>query len=151
RPQSGPRLLQSKPASRATYENELRLALLTLLVWPQVDPRGARPTLHPPPPRAQGLREVAAARSPRPRQAADRGGRRLSSGCTHRNVIAFTACLILFTIRSASSVPCLPLNPFMAATIPTIRSETSRIRPTYSTVPWPLSPSRTATIRWARR
>jgi hypothetical protein len=28
------------------------------------------------------------------------------------------------------------LKPFIAATMPTIRSETSRIRPTYSTVPW---------------
>jgi hypothetical protein len=33
------------------------------------------------------------------------------------------------------------LKPFIAATIPTISSETSRIRPTYSTVPCPLSPS----------
>jgi hypothetical protein len=30
----------------------------------------------------------------------------------------------------------------MAATIPTIRSATSRIRPTYSTVPWPLRAER---------
>src|SRR5215211_3534703 len=31
------------------------------------------------------------------------------------------------------------LNPFIAATIPTINNETSRIRPTYSTVPCPRS------------
>ena len=55
----------------------------------------------------------------------------------HLNVIAFTACLIFEMITSASSVPWVPLNPFIAATIPTISRLTSRIRPTYSTVPWP--------------
>src|ERR1044072_7010789 len=33
------------------------------------------------------------------------------------------------------------LKPFIAATIPTIGSETSRIKPTYSTVPCPRSPA----------
>ena len=55
------------------------------------------------------------------------------------NVIAFTAALILATITSAISVPSLPLNPFIAATMPTMSRLTSRIRPTYSTVPWPRS------------
>src|SRR4051794_12375438 len=54
----------------------------------------------------------------------------------HLNATLSTASLILLTITSASSVPCLPLKPFIAATIPTINRETSRIRPTYSTVPW---------------
>jgi hypothetical protein len=34
------------------------------------------------------------------------------------------------------------LNPFIAATMPTISSETRRIRPTYSTVPCPVSPAK---------
>ncbi len=38
----------------------------------------------------------------------------------HWKLIASTADLIFSTITSASSVPCLPLNPFIAATIPTI-------------------------------
>src|SRR3954453_1136898 len=66
----------------------------------------------------------------------------------HLNVTLSTASLILLTITSANSVPCLPLNPFIAATIPTISRETSRIRPTYSTVPCP--PSRAARERIAR-
>src|SRR4029077_5485285 len=33
----------------------------------------------------------------------------------HLNATLSTASLILLTIRSASSVPCLPLNPFIAA------------------------------------
>src|SRR5215471_2075278 len=53
----------------------------------------------------------------------------------HLKATLSTASLILSTITSASSVPCLPLNPFIAATMPTINSETSRIKPTYSTVP----------------
>src|SRR6476660_2445669 len=57
----------------------------------------------------------------------------------HLKATLSTASLILLTITSANSVPCLPLKPFIAATIPTISSETRRIRPTYSTVPWPLS------------
>src|SRR6478672_1915913 len=60
---------------------------------------------------------------------------------THLKATLSTASLILLTITSANSVPCLPLNPFIAATIPTISSETSRIRPTYSTVPCPRSPA----------
>src|SRR3954453_9931532 len=66
----------------------------------------------------------------------------------HLNATLSTASLILLTITSANSVPCLPLKPFIAATIPTISSETSRIRPTYSTVPWPRS--RPASRRIAR-
>src|SRR6188474_1040175 len=65
----------------------------------------------------------------------------------HLNATLSTASLILLTITSASSVPCLPLNPFIAATIPTISSETSRISPTYSTVPWPRSPARKRILR----
>src|SRR4051794_25979128 len=53
----------------------------------------------------------------------------------HLKATLSTASLILLTITSASSVPCLPLKPFIAATIPTISKETSRIKPTYSTVP----------------
>src|SRR4051794_20337989 len=53
----------------------------------------------------------------------------------HLNATLSTASLILLTITSASSVPCLPLKPFIAATMPTISRETRRIRPTYSTVP----------------
>src|SRR3954452_2871455 len=66
----------------------------------------------------------------------------------HLNATLSTASLILLTITSASSVPCLPLKPFIAATIPTISRETSRIRPTYSTVPCPASP---AASLWMRR
>src|SRR4029077_1789614 len=69
----------------------------------------------------------------------------------HLNATLSTASLILLTITSASSVPCLPLNPFIAATIPTISSETSRIRPTYSTVPCPRSPPARARIARTRR
>src|SRR6188768_1453380 len=69
----------------------------------------------------------------------------------HLKATLSTASLILLTITSANSVPCLPLNPFIAATIPTINRETSRIRPTYSTVPWPLSPPTRARISRTRR
>src|ERR1700704_3379891 len=68
----------------------------------------------------------------------------------HLNATLSTASLILLTITPASSVPCLPLNPFIAATIPTISSETSRIKPTYSTVPWARSPSSRARITRSR-
>src|SRR3954453_15246034 len=60
---------------------------------------------------------------------------------THLKATLSTPSLILLTITSANSVPCLPLNPFIAATMPTISSETSRINPTYSTVPCPRSPA----------
>src|SRR6187399_2928651 len=69
----------------------------------------------------------------------------------HLKATLSTASLILLTITSANSVPCLPLNPFIAATIPTISSETSRIRPTYSTVPCPLSSPARARISRTRR
>src|SRR5215204_5080830 len=90
-------------------------------------------------------------RSPPGHRRQDRGGRRVPLAAPrgripYLNATAFTASVILWTIRPASSVPCLPLNPFIAATIPTISSETSRIRPTYSTVPCPRSPSSAATI-----
>src|ERR1051326_165654 len=68
----------------------------------------------------------------------------------HLNVTLSTASLILFTITSASSVPCFPLKPFIAATIPTINSDTSRIRPTYSTVPCPRSPNASERIARSR-
>src|SRR5829696_8885440 len=95
---------------------------------------------------------AAAARSPPYIQAGS--GRAATGrllGAAYLNATAFTASVILCTIRSASSVPCRPLNPFIAATIPTISSETSRIRPTYSTVPCPRSPSSAATIPRVRR
>src|SRR6476646_6303948 len=69
----------------------------------------------------------------------------------HLNATLSTACLILSTITPASSVPCLPLKPFIAATMPTISSETSRIRPTYSTVPCPPSLDSSIRMRTSRR
>src|SRR5690606_33441488 len=91
----------------------------------------------------------------RPGSVADRPGppsrARDGGPPAHLNVIAFTAERIFLTITSAISSPCSPWKPFMAATMPTISRETRRIRPTYSTVPWPRSPAGDTASRRAWR
>src|SRR5262245_9590026 len=82
---------------------------------------------------AAGGHGASLARSP----PAPRPGRARAAAARYLNFTWPTASRILSTIVCASSRPCLPWNPFMAATMPTISRATSRIRPTYSTVPWP--------------